>query len=331
MDSQDEKTVKQNFLRTMIEKHSFCQDDFANFFAAARENGLDVDSWTLPELQTKAKEYEVFHSPNAYTNTFSDTFVELSPPFDIRIKNQTESIDVVRNIDHVYWIFARIAEETPHIQLMKPLSKEQILSRQGDQIREDIVPKIGLCISHLLTFRSLLRSSSLEAFLTFSAESWTSFVKKSKSKKSQLEFVFDNFTLLKVVEKPKVLQGNYTHHPSFPENIESYLVGAQASLKASADGWGVIDELLQRLQRSITETSQILASLSKIFGDTLSTFESAKFNLKDCRLMKLYANAKDFFASWSEQSLKESAIIKPTIQSFAESIRKRHLSLSNVS
>ena len=48
----DEMKRKQNYLKDNIIEAGFDGDDFAVFIESERENGMDIENWTLEELET---------------------------------------------------------------------------------------------------------------------------------------------------------------------------------------------------------------------------------------------------------------------------------------
>jgi len=56
-----ERQQKQNFLTEEIANKGFDPVEFAQFIDTKKENGTDIDNWTIPELQAVVYEFQSYY------------------------------------------------------------------------------------------------------------------------------------------------------------------------------------------------------------------------------------------------------------------------------
>ena len=68
MESKDDFAQKQNLLQTEIIEKNYDKTAFINFCLSKKENGDDLNNWTLEELNEVVQEFVKFHNQDIDTN-----------------------------------------------------------------------------------------------------------------------------------------------------------------------------------------------------------------------------------------------------------------------
>ena len=69
MESNDEFAQKQNLLQVEIIEKNYDKTAFINFCMSKKENGDDLNNWTLEELTQVVQEFVKFHNQDIDTNS----------------------------------------------------------------------------------------------------------------------------------------------------------------------------------------------------------------------------------------------------------------------
>lgn len=331
MSSKDDKKRKQEFLYEQIISQNHSADNFAAFLGESKRNGTDIDFWTLEELKTKVSEFLKLPSSIDLAKIYNQVKITQGPHLELLI-SFGESSSVKRTLDALLFLFSKLSNECPSISIMKPFPKSVLITEKENQIRPEMIPILELSLSHLIGFRSAIRSPTLESFLAPSDYEWSRIYRSYQTPKIEIESVFGSYSLSQLSKNKEIPIDSFFHHKMFPENVHAYINTGQKVLSGIGSVWGKVDGLLQKLSRSILETSSILKDLEKAFEEMFHQFknQNAVFRHRDEDLSSLFQFSQQLMANWSVFTKKQAAKISPTFQVFAEHLKKRHSDVSSV-
>ena len=82
MKSEEETKIKQSYMRKAIIDAGYDAESFINHLNSAKEDGDDIDNWTLEELKVEVKNYKSKHAKdNNQSNIQSSIIKETSSKF----------------------------------------------------------------------------------------------------------------------------------------------------------------------------------------------------------------------------------------------------------
>ena len=64
MDSEEERKTKQTYLRKVIIEAGYNPDGFVNYLNSVKEDGSEIDNWTLDELKIEVQNYKRYYQGN---------------------------------------------------------------------------------------------------------------------------------------------------------------------------------------------------------------------------------------------------------------------------
>lgn len=331
MSSKIEKKRKQEFLYEQIISQNHSAENFAAFLGESKPNGTDVDAWTLEELKVKVSEFVKLPSSIDVAKVYAEVKVTQGAHLEIFVA-VGNSPRVKRTLDELLFVFSKLSDECPSISVMKPFPKSALITEKGDRIRPEMLPILELGLAHLVSFRSAIRSPTLENFLTASDSDWNRVFRSYQAPPIEIEKVFGAFSLAQLSKNKAVPIDSFFHHKMFPENVYAYINTNQKVLSGIGSAWGRIDGLLQKLSRSIIETSNVLKDLEKAFEEMFHQFknQNAVFRHREEELSSLIQVSQQLMANWSVLAKNQAAKIGPTFQVFADFLKKRHSDVSSV-
>ena len=81
MSSLDQRQQKQQFLRAHIINPGYCTEAFSTFLHSKRDDGCNIDTWTIAQLETIINEFKSMNKPeDALSADAENTNSNPSPP-----------------------------------------------------------------------------------------------------------------------------------------------------------------------------------------------------------------------------------------------------------